>query len=226
VHNDPRHGTGKSEDEDDELAAGETLSILSTLHSWARIVREERDLTDAGPVTISGEVDLLNRHIDFVCAQPWCDEAFTDVQRLVSQLRAANGHRADKPFSKCPVITNNGACSGQVWIRDELQPVWRRYIDRCAQTWEAAPGSAVCDTCHATWTTPAEKARLQNMVDQAKAEALRPKTEDGRRMLTAQELVDAGRVSSVRNVRTTVSRMGKSAVRGHYDPEWFGKVSA
>jgi hypothetical protein len=45
VHRDTRRGTGKSETEDDELAAGKTLPVLDVLHSWARVVREERGLT-------------------------------------------------------------------------------------------------------------------------------------------------------------------------------------
>lgn len=45
VHRDHRRGTGKSETEDDALAAGHTLAVLEVLHSWARMVREERGLT-------------------------------------------------------------------------------------------------------------------------------------------------------------------------------------
>lgn len=44
VHTDPRRGTGRSETDDDAHAAGNTLSILGVLHSWARLVREERGL--------------------------------------------------------------------------------------------------------------------------------------------------------------------------------------
>lgn len=44
VHTDYRRGTGKSETDDDALAAGSTLPILDVLHSWARVVREDRGL--------------------------------------------------------------------------------------------------------------------------------------------------------------------------------------
>jgi hypothetical protein len=221
VHTDPRHGTGKSEDYDDALAAGETLSILATLHSWARVIREDRALAAPGTVTISGERDTLSRHLDYAVAQPWCDEFYGDIAALVGQLKAANGHRADRPFSACPSIDNGAQCTGNVWIQDEIQPVWRRYTDRCAQSWESAPGSAVCDMCGRTWTTPGEKARLDKMVDQMKAELARPRTDDGRPMMTAEELA-AEHKKTVNAIRILATRAGVKALAGHYDPQALG----
>lgn len=221
VHRDPRHGTGMSEDEEDEMAAGQTMSVLGTLHSWARLMREERDLAAPDQVTVVGERSALARHLEWVVAQPWVDEFYRDVSQLLNQLRSANGHRPERPYSKCPVVTDGAYCSGEVWIQDEPQPVWRRYVDRCEQRWEQAPGAAVCDTCGAAWKDDAAKARLKRMVADTAAELARPQTEDGREMWTAQELVDAGRVSTVSNVRVQAHRRGVSAVNGHYDPDWF-----
>lgn len=218
VHNDPRHGTGRSEEEDDELAAGQTLSILNTLHSWARIVREERDLTPPDRVTISGERDTLVRHLPWIAAQDWCDEAYGDVRKLLDQLRAANGTRPDRPYSYCPVILDGLTCSGQVWIRDEMQPVWRRYPDRCAAKWEQAPGAAVCDTCGASWATSADKARLRKMIDDTATELARPYTDDGQQMRTATELADDLGLK-VATVRMRLSRASARAIQGsYYDP--------
>jgi hypothetical protein len=221
VHLDHRRGTGRSETEDDALAAGQTLPILDVLHSWARIVREERNYASRGAVTISGERDTLTRALDWIAEQPWVDECFQDVRQLVGQLKAANGHRADKPYSRCPTVIGGHPCTGEVWIRDESQFVWRLFSDRCAKQWESAPGAAVCDTCGAAWATDGDKARLKRMVDDMAAEMARPRTEDGRRMLTAQELVAHGVVSTINNVRVKVHRLGIVAVDGHYDPELF-----
>src|SRR5207253_7958015 len=85
VHTDHRRGTGKSETDDDANAGGDTLPILDVLHSWARVVREERDLQPPDTVTVSGERDLLTSHLDWVAGQPWVDEAYADVRRLLSQ---------------------------------------------------------------------------------------------------------------------------------------------
>lgn len=206
--------------------AHKTLSILDVLHSWARVTREERDLTDPAEITVSGERDTLTRHLEWVAAQPWVDEMFADVKTLLGQLVALNGTGPDKPHCRCPVVIDGDACRGNVWIHDELQPVWRRYLDRCSRTWEYAPGAAVCDTCGSSWSTAADKARLKRMVEDAEAEGLRPRTEDGRPMLTAEELVTRGLAKSPISVRKAASRAGVSAMRGHYDPAIFGKATA
>lgn len=226
VHNDPRHGTGKSEDETDELAAGETLSVLATLHSWARLLREERGFaTRRDPVTISSERDTLSRHLEFAAAQPWIDEMYRDLTALLGQLRTANHHRPERPYSRCPVVVDAEHCAGSVWIQDELQAVWRLYADRCAKSWEQAPGSAVCDTCGATWVTDGDKARLKRMVDDMANELARPRTISGEPMLTAQELANhLGK--SVNAVRIIASRQGIGSVDGYYDPDMFVKASA
>lgn len=199
----------------------ETLSIIDVLGSWARLVREERDLTPPAAVTVSGERDLLTRQLDWIAEQPWVDEAYGDVRTLLGQLRITNGTGPDKPHCRCPVILEGEFCRGNVWVHDELQPVWRRYPDRCAQTWEQAPGAAVCDTCGSSWVTEADKARLKRMTDSAAVAAARPVTEDGRPMLTAEELVAKGHVSSVNNVRVRAHRLGIVSVDGHYDPAPF-----
>lgn len=221
VHQDHRRGTGKSETDDDALAAGDTLPVLDVLHSWARLVREERDLTADGPATVMGERGLLTRHLEWIAEQDWVDEAYRDIRTLIGQLRAANGHRAERPHSACPVVLDSQSCTGSVWIRDELQPVWRRYTDRCAQTWEPAPGAAICDMCGASWVTAADKARLKRMIADAAQEAARPTTEDGRRMLTADELVAQGYATTRGNVRVIAHRNGLVSVDGHYDPDDF-----
>lgn len=226
VHLDTRRGTGMSETDDDQHAAGQTLPVLDVLHSWARVVREERGFADRPAITISGERDILTRALDWIAGQPWVDEMYGEVRQLVGQLKAANGHRADRPYSRCPSIVNGQHCTGEVWLRDETQAVWRVYTDRCAQSWEQAPGAAVCDTCNAVWATDADKARLKRMVDDIAAELARPKTEDGRRMLTAEELAQQWR-TTVANVRKMASRQGIRAVLGHYDPDRFqSKASA
>jgi hypothetical protein len=224
VHTDPRHGTGKSEDYDDALAAGETLSILATLHSWARVIREDRALTDPGTVTISGERDTLSRHLDYAVAQPWCDEFYGDIVALVGQLKAANGHKPDRPLTRCVIATVDGLCGGNVWIQDVAQLV--TYANGWQHVEMVPDGPAVCDRCGGRWEEPEDKVRLKLMIEQEHDERTRPRTDDGRRMLTAQELVDHGYVSSVSNVRVQVHRQGRASIEGHYDPEWFGKVSA
>jgi hypothetical protein len=225
VHTDRRRGTGKSETDDDALAAGDTLPILDVLHSWARIVREDRGFATRAAVTISGERDLLTRQLDYVAAQPWIDEAYTDLTRLLGQLRAANGTGADRPLGWCIVQTPE-PCAGTIWRTDVQQTVWRVTRDRCTRTDVAVPdGPVTCDTCGTAWDG-ADLDRLRLVWEQEATEAARPHTDDGRPMYTAEELVAQGAVSSVSNVRVMAHRSGRVSVDGHYDPAWFVKVPA
>jgi hypothetical protein len=209
-----------------DAQAVEIMSVLGTLYGWGRVVRVERDMTGPERITVSGERDFLDRNIPWIAEQPWVDELYGDARKLLGQLHGANATGPDKPYCACPVITNGEPCRGEVWVHDELQPVWRRYPDRCSRAWEQAPGAAVCDTCGAKWVTRGDFARLKKMTESAADELDRPKTEDGTRMLTAQELVDQGYVSSINNVRVQVHRRGIVAVHGYYDPGAFGRVVA
>jgi hypothetical protein len=204
----------------------EIMSVLGTLHEWGRIVREERQMAGPEHITISGERDWLDRQMRWIVEQPWVDELYTDARKLLGQLHGANATGPDKPYCACPVITNAARCRGEVWVHDELQPVWRRYLDRCAATWEQAPGAAVCDTCGATWETDGDKARLKRMVEDAADELARPCTDDGTLMRTAEELAsDLG--LKVTAVRMRLSRAGAKAVHGsYYDPAMVVRETA
>lgn len=137
VHNDPRHGTGMSEDAEDALAAGSTLSILGVLHAWARVVREDRALAQPATVTISGERDLLTRQIPWLAEQSWIDEAFAELRDLVAQLRRQNGTNAlrKKPVGVCPTLFEDGECGGRLWANDQRGEVT---CDLCGRVFEPA----------------------------------------------------------------------------------------
>lgn len=209
-----------------DAQALELMSVLGTLYGWGRTVREERDMTGPEHITITGERDWLDRQLIWCVEQPWIDELYSDMRKLLKQIQGANSTSPDKPYCACPVINGVGPCHGEVWVRDELQPVWRRYPDRCEATWEQAPGAAVCDTCGARWVTPGEKARLKKMAEQMADELARPRTEDGREMRTAEELAkDHG--LKVTAVRMRLSRAGARAVHGsYYDPALIVRETA
>jgi hypothetical protein len=200
VHRDTRRGTGKSETEDDELAAGKTLPVLDVLHSWARVVREERGFTSQAAVTISGERDVLTRALDWIAGQPWVDELFTEVRQLVGQLKAANGTQDEKPVGRCYLPNETGICDGPIWI-------------------DTAMGHAHCGRCQQTWTG-AQLLLLSEQMELDRIERARPKTEDGRRMLTAEEMCTHLGIR-LGAFRVRVHRMRIVSIDGHYDPELF-----
>jgi len=187
----------------DAQAAGavQAMSILDVLGSWARLVREERDLAEPDSVTITGERDLLTRQLDWVAAQPWVDEAYSDLRTLLGQLRSANGTTPEKPAGRCPDLITGSDCGGPVWV-------------------DGAAGHAYCSRCRRTWDGR-ELNRLGLILEAQRREAARPRADDGEPMLTAAELVAKGYVSSPVNVRVKAHRLGLVSVDGHYDPRWF-----
>lgn len=192
-----------------DARATETLSILDVLHSWARLVREERALTAPHAPTIGSERDLLTRQLEWLADQPFIDEAYADVRNLLGQLKGTNGTADEKPVGRCYLPATDGKepiCNGPIWV-------------------DVIAGQAHCGRCRQTWDGP-QLALLSFEMQRAREEAARPRTEDGRRMLTAEELVAQGTVSSVNNVRVRAHRLGIVSVNGHYDPDQFAERKA
>jgi hypothetical protein len=227
VATDPRRGQLHwGSDDFDSTGLDDTASVQETLHSWARMVREERALAQPETVTISGERDLLTRHLDWISAQPWVDELYQAMTSLLAQLKATNNTKDAPPAGRCYLPDEDGKeCGGSIWRRTQEHLAWRPLPDRCERvSVKVDDGPAYCDRCGNTWDGAALH-RLNVILEQQRAEASRPHTEDGRRMLTAEELVSQGIVSTVSNVRVIAHRRKIVSVDGHYDPELFPKNS-
>lgn len=150
-------------------------------------------------ITISGERDLLSRHLDWIAAQDWCDEFYSEVRTLVSQLKAANGRQDPKPVGRCPDLITGSDCGGPIWV-------------------DEAAGHAHCGLCQRTWDGH-ELHRLSIILENAK----RPVTEDGRDMETAAEIAERHKVKPHTVSKTWAHRLGVRSVNGYYDPEWFAR---
>lgn len=211
---------------DDEHDAGSAAlaSVLEEIHNWARLTREERGLSAPPTVTVTGERDLLSRQLDWVAEQPWVDEMFNDMRKILGQLQEANKTKPERPAGSCFLLTETGVCGGKIWRRETQQQAWRALADRCvAESVKTADGPAYCDTCGQEWDG-ADLDRLNLILEQAKREAARPTTEDGRRMLTVEEMA-AERSSTHNAIRLRLSKVGARAVDGHYDPTVLDKRS-
>lgn len=187
---DRRRGTGMTyASQDDEIAWDDTPSAIETLHSRARLVREERHLstptttvllgrgrrragaigpfcdrlcghdscgpwiTDSvrSPATLTGERELLSRHLRWVAEQPWVDEFYDELHALLAALRRANNSQR-VPAGTCGTLLSDGSsCTGQVWhvlIRSDGKIV---HEDGSRPAPEDEPGFR-CGACHRVWT--------------------------------------------------------------------------
>lgn len=193
--------TGRPRDlHDDEADAGSDrlMSALGVLHGWARVVREDRDLEPPASITITGERDTLSRHLDWCAEQPFVDEMHAELRQLRAALKSLNGNEDERPVGRCYLPADDGECGGPIWVDD-------------------AAGHAHCGRCRQTWDG-AQLAHLQYELDLMK----RPKAEDGKPMLTAEEIATR-RGMSVNAVRLRLSRNGSRAVHGYYDPAWLDR---
>lgn len=216
VHTDRRRGTGKSETDDDALAAGPTLPILDVLGSWARIVREERELTDPDTVTITGERDVLSRHLTWVAAQPWVDEAYSDLATLLSQLKGSNGTRPERPVGRCWHPNGDEECGGAIRRASLVSQPWTTLADRCVQIdVETTDGHAYCERCGCTWDGP-QLATLNYELERAR----RPKDDRGEPMWSSSEIASEHDVK-VGTIAVWAHRRGIVSTGGYYDPRAF-----
>jgi hypothetical protein len=147
VARDRRRGTGiPLVGEPDPWGFDDTASILDTLHSWARVVREERDLASPDHVTILSERRTLSAQLDWICEQPWVDEMVDELRALRRQLKASNGTNEirKKAVGICPTLLEEGECGGRLWPDD-------------------ARGHVTCDTCDRVFV-PEELRHLGEML--------------------------------------------------------------
>lgn len=199
---DPRRGTGRiAYDDADPWGLDDTASVLDTLHSWARVVREDRGFTSPDRVTVASERDTLSRSLTWIAGQEWVDECMKEVQALLGQLRATNGTSAPKPIARCHLATGDGECGG---------PIHQDWVNGCAY----------CGECRATWTGQ-ELADLNRRIE----ELSRPRTEDGRVMMTVAQIV-ARFGGNPNSVRVKLSRAGIKGVDGYYDTGVFDTATA
>lgn len=117
---DGRRGTGRIGWEDaDPWGVDDTPSVFATLHTYAEMVREGRELlapvryvpacaTDCPhrschlgrgrpvrvPLTVATERKTLATHLDWILGQEWAGEFHDEIRGLWAVLRRANGHAA------------------------------------------------------------------------------------------------------------------------------------
>ena len=97
---------------------GDLVPVLGILESWARMVREERDLeAPKAKATVTSEACLLLNHLDWIIEQPWVDELAKEMRDVKSALHSAIGDHAPRPVGTCPVVhpDEEAPCNGRLY---------------------------------------------------------------------------------------------------------------
>jgi len=118
--------------------AGDIYPVLAVLESWARLVREERDLVKPStPATILSEATLLLGHMDWIAAQPFVDELASEMRQAKTSLHAAIGDHAPRSVGPCPIVhPDSGPCTGRLY-----QDRYGRlavHCGKCGEQWDEA----------------------------------------------------------------------------------------
>lgn len=91
-------------------------NALGVLESWARMVREDTgEAPPEGRATVSSEVALLIRRLDFVTRQPWVDDLWKELREVRRQLGDVSGERRPLPVGKCPTLVGEKTCGTPLW---------------------------------------------------------------------------------------------------------------
>ena len=107
-------------------------TVTGQLRSWARVVIEDRRLA---PRTLSAPqaAQLLDVHLDWLCAQPFVDEAAAEITSCAHAVRQACRDLPDPPLGKCTDIDPRGqadTCGGPLrWDDNALT------CKRCGGRW-------------------------------------------------------------------------------------------
>jgi len=125
-------------------------TVTGQLRSWARVVIEDRQLA---PRTLSAPqaAQLLEVHLDWLCAQPFVDEASAEIASCAHAVRQAC--RDIEPrwvVGTCAMPADDGQpCGGNLQIEVRHTPTWNADTDDYDRRSRV---QLVCRACRDTWT--------------------------------------------------------------------------
>jgi hypothetical protein len=110
-------------------------NATAVIGSWARVVIEDRQLSGRGSLDGESAARLLVIHLEWLTAQPFADDAATEVADVVHWVRAKCKDLPEPPLGKCPDIDPRGEsdrCGGPLrWIDGSTAVA----CARCGSTW-------------------------------------------------------------------------------------------
>jgi len=114
------------------------LPALAVVESWARMIREERQLTPTpGAATLVGETKVIHTNLDWCAAQTWITDMHSELKAVRASLNAAIGEYPKPSVGMCPIVyPDSGACLGRLYQAQHGS--LSVYCSTCGETWEDA----------------------------------------------------------------------------------------
>ena len=116
---DPRTSVG--------LGGDDVTGVRCVIHSWARVVVEEREWSGLDG-TLTRDLDTLTKSAGWIAGQPWVDDYARELHAAWKELRAVVGIRPPTVVGRCPVTDADGECGGPLH-----QDRWGGMGVRCAR---------------------------------------------------------------------------------------------
>lgn len=117
-------------------------AVFAVIASWVLLFADERPLTTILPKSVLAQLELLRRHHQWACVQPWIDDYALELTELRRALKAAVNDHTHTACGTCDLPTADRARCGGVLLAENGTGVIR------------------CTDCKSTWITPQERARL------------------------------------------------------------------
>jgi LSD1 subclass zinc finger protein len=119
--------------------------VMAMVASWVQLVAEERPITsDLLPQSTIAQLQLLQRHGDWIAGRDWVDDYLNEMGELRKALSAALRDHTHKRIGTCRLPAEGdaaGLCGGPLMKENGSEVI------RCSQ-------------CRAQWVTAQEQARL------------------------------------------------------------------
>jgi hypothetical protein len=109
------------------------VSILGTLHTWARWIRCEQDVSAPRAITVVTEVGYLISSAEWSARHPWVSFPFTEVQSLHNQCRRQAHDHPGRPIGRCPTLLPRGECRTPLFVPAVGDSV---RCHGCRRTWQ------------------------------------------------------------------------------------------
>lgn len=111
---------------------------LVVLESWARMVREDVGMKPpATRATVTSEVGLLVKRLDFITRQSWVDDMWKELREVRGELRDFNGIPKPRRVGTCKVMVERNdewvECGTPLWAPVEGDVIKCR---GCKEEWD------------------------------------------------------------------------------------------